>query len=584
MCIFTRNLAPDMFFLIKNKYKIVLCCCFLVAGNFIFSQDSLKKYSYEELFQLIVDNKNDQEKTAFYLKEYHKRADAEKTTERLAEYYRGFVFLQPEDKRNTFIDNALHYAHLTDNYEIIGKTYLTKGVVSHNIKDFEGALTSYLKGYDYISRTDNKYLKNKTKYHIGIIKNYLGNYDEAIDFFTDCSFFFTSEPDEYNYQRGFIGASRGLAWAYTKTGQFRLSETTLQNVYDFCKKTGVSPLDESYIIFKQGINHYFFKEYEQSIEKIAKTLPVIYENEDFAWGSIGELYIAKSYWDSGQENKAIPHLLRIDKVFVEKKYTHPDLREAYELLIKYHESRQDKNKQLLYTKRLIEVDSVYNDTYKFLSKQIYKEYETKDLLQAKKDLEIALYLQTNRTKIIISIFVLAIALLSISYFVNNRRNREKARGLIRKIESLESIMHQKSEPEPELQTPRFVVADDLAQTILSKLKRLENKDFFLQKDITLSKLAKKLDTNSSYLSSVINNYKNKNFAAYLNELRINYIAKEILRIEPYELQRYTIDAFAEMAGYANVRSFSDAFQKELSVRPSLYIKEVMRRNQLTLVA
>src|SRR5690606_18351463 len=137
------------------------------------------------------------------------------------------------------------------------------------------------------------------------------------------------------------------------------------------------------------------KEYQKSIEKIQQTLPAIYENEDFAWGSIGELYIAKSYWDSGQASKAIPYLLKIDKVFTDKKYTHPDLRQAYELLIKHYKNRDDIDKQLFYTNRLIEVDDVYNDTYKYLSREIFREYETKDLLQAKKDLEFALYIEEN---------------------------------------------------------------------------------------------------------------------------------------------------------------------------------------------
>lgn len=575
-----------MFFLVKNKCRLLLFYCFLLAGSFVFSQDSLKKYSYKELSQLAFDNENNKEKLAIYLKAFYNRSIQEKTTERLTEYYRDFIFLQPEDKRKELIDSALYYANLTENYEIIGKTYLTKGVYSYNMKDFEEALDSYLKGYDYISQTDNDYLKNKTKYHIGVIKNYLGNYDEAIDFFTECSLFFASKPDEYNYQKGYITSSEGLAWAYTKTGQFNKSKKILQSILHLIQKTNISSLDEKYIIFKQGINHYFAEEYAQCIEKIEQTLPIIYDNEDFAWGSIGELYIAKSYWNSGQESKAIPHLLQIDKVFTEKKYTHPDLREAYELLIKYYESLRDRDKQLYYTNRLIEVDKVYNTTYKFLSKQIYKDYDTKDLLRAKNDLEIALYLQTNRTKIIISVFVLAITLLSITYFVNSKRSRERARELIRRIENLESIMNQKAQPETELepQKPRLIVTDELAQTILAKLQRLEDKDFYLKRDITLSKLAKKLDTNSSYLSAVINTYKNKNFAAYLNELRINYIAKEILRIEPYELQKYSLDAFAEMAGYANVRSFSDAFQKELSVKPSVYIKEVIKRNQVALVA
>src|SRR5690606_9141875 len=246
-----------MSFLVKNKYETLLLCWLLLVSNFIFSQDSLHKYSYDELYQFIFSHKEDKEKVVFYLKNYQKKAIKEKNVERLAEYYRNFIFLQPEDKRKELIDSALYYANLTENYEIIGKTYLTKGVYSYNMKDFEEALDSYLKGYDYISQTDNDYLKNKTKYHIGVIKNYLGNYDEAIDFFTECSLFFASKPDEYNYQKGYITSSEGLAWAYTKTGQFNKSKKILQSILHLIQKTNISSLDEKYIIFKQGINHYF---------------------------------------------------------------------------------------------------------------------------------------------------------------------------------------------------------------------------------------------------------------------------------------------------------------------------------------
>lgn len=574
-----------MLFLSQMKYRILIICYFLLVASTSFSQ-KLTSNTYNELHELIFENKNNKAALKKYLKEYYRKAKQEESPEKITEYYRDFVFIHPENERIILIDSALHYAQLTNDNDIIGKTYLTKGVIHYNFKNYQETLNNYLISYNYISKTENEYLKNQIKYLIGNIKNYLGIYDEAVGYFEECRNFFITQLNEHNYQRGYISSLESLAWSYTKLGQLNQSNNTLQEAYEFALKTGVSPLDENYILFKQGINDYFSKNHSASIQKIKQTLPQIYENEDFAWGSIGELYLAKSYWDTHQTEKAIPHLLKIDKVFVEKNYTHPDLREAYEMLIKYYENEQDKDKQLFYTNRLIEVDKVFNTNYKNLSKEIYREYETKDLLQAKRDLEFALYLQKYQSKIIVSVSLFIIFLLGISYFISQRRNREKARELIRKIESLSLQTTTSFEPLEVVEIPKSkpILADELAQSILGKLKKLEDKEFYLKKDITLSKLAKKLETNSSYLSAVINNYKNKNFASYLNELRINYIAKEILKSDSCELQKYSVDAFADMAGYSNVKSFSDAFQKELDIKPSLFIKEVMKRNQVALVA
>ena len=59
--------------------------------------------------------------------------------------------------------------------------------------------------------------------------------------------------------------------------------------------------------------------------------------------------------------------------------------------------------------------------------------------------------------------------------------------------------------------------------ILSGLTKFENSKKFTQKDMSLGKLAVRLNTNTKYLSEVINRHKGKNFNAYINELRINFI-------------------------------------------------------------
>src|SRR5690606_18285572 len=130
---------------------------------------------------------------------------------------------------------------------------------------------------------------------------------------------------------------------------------------------------------KQGINDHLTGNYENAIDKIKNSLPALLENEDFAWASIGEFYIGKSWWERGDADQAIDYFKKVDQVFDTRGYTHPDLREAYELLITYYKKQDDKENQLRYIEKLVSVDSVYNRNHKYLINQLFKKYTTFEL-------------------------------------------------------------------------------------------------------------------------------------------------------------------------------------------------------------
>ncbi|QHI36978.1 hypothetical protein IMCC3317_23490 [Kordia antarctica] len=68
----------------------------------------------------------------------------------------------------------------------------------------------------------------------------------------------------------------------------------------------------------------------------------------------------------------------------------------------------------------------------------------------------------------------------------------------------------------------FIDKDTLNQ-ILKSLDEFEKNNFFLTPKLTLNSFAKDLDTNSKYLSIVINDYKSQTFKNYVNNLRIEYM-------------------------------------------------------------
>lgn len=121
-------------------------------------------------------------------------------------------------------------------------------------------------------------------------------------------------------------------------------------------------------------------------------------------------------------------------------------------------------------------------------------------------------------------------------------------------------------------TKGIVISDKTEEEILEKLKKFENSKLFLDKQLRVASLAKQLDTNTRYLSSIINASKNKSFNAYINSLRIQYIVNK-LNAEP-KYRTYKISYLAEESGFASQSSFTTAFKEVTAHTPSAYIKKI----------
>ncbi len=116
------------------------------------------------------------------------------------------------------------------------------------------------------------------------------------------------------------------------------------------------------------------------------------------------------------------------------------------------------------------------------------------------------------------------------------------------------------------------IANTLINTILSELQQFEDDKKYLEGKITLSILAQRFNTNSRYLSQIVNTHKGKTFTDYINDLRINNL-KERLEIDP-RFRQYTIKAIAKEIGYTSTEAFANAFYKKEGIKLSKYIKKV----------
>ena len=113
---------------------------------------------------------------------------------------------------------------------------------------------------------------------------------------------------------------------------------------------------------------------------------------------------------------------------------------------------------------------------------------------------------------------------------------------------------------------RAELADELYDRILNIIvieKRYRNKDF------SAKQLAVELNTNTRYISAVINSRFNTNFSCLINEYRV----KEALhRMTDKRYADMTIEEIGTLVGFANRQSFYASFYRIMGETPNNYRK------------
>ena len=87
-----------------------------------------------------------------------------------------------------------------------------------------------------------------------------------------------------------------------------------------------------------------------------------------------------------------------------------------------------------------------------------------------------------------------------------------------------------------------------------------------------------MKTNTKYLSYIINNYRNKDFNSYVNELRINYIIAKMETDSRY--LNYKISYLAEECGFATHSQFTTVFRNITGLSPSTFITYLRKDGQM----
>lgn len=563
--------------------KTILLLIFLLISYNLFSQkkenftipDSLKKMRFDEL-QIRFNNhlNNDYQKHIYGLS-YFKKSKLQKNTSIIFE---GMCMASIISKNKIvslqYLDSIISSSKVQPDFLFPAKAYILKS--QHLLYDnhWNEALINLLKAKKYSEREKNIKQNNYIKQEIGLIKINLGKYEEALPLirqnFDYIKLHKNISQDEISYST-FL-----LSDLYNRLGKIdsalfysnnRLREITPQNRY------------YKYLIMSNGISYHLKKQYKASNILLDKAIASIYQSPD-------KLNLAISYYYRGNnilqgENnlqKAKIYFEKVDSIMVISKEYTPDIRNNYVNLIEISKKLNHDKKQLYYLNTLIEIDEILNKNNQIISKNVTQYYDTPHLLYEKEKI----ISQINNDIYILTACLIFTVLVFSSYNLLKMKREKKIldKQFYDLINDKENELKKLYLSDNKIKLTTALIEKNtsklfdlpIAKDLVKKLENFENECGYLELNLKLVNLADRFDTNSSYLSKTINQYKGKNFSQYLNDLRINYAVIKLKKDK--KIRKYTIKALAEEFGFNNSESFAKAFNSNTGLQPSYFIKKL----------
>ncbi|WP_344832059.1 AraC family transcriptional regulator [Chryseobacterium ginsenosidimutans] len=163
----------------------------------------------------------------------------------------------------------------------------------------------------------------------------------------------------------------------------------------------------------------------------------------------------------------------------------------------------------------------------------------------------------------------------------NKSTHNNSEILLRKSESDFShiSIEEVSEKDGETNKKRneSLMTSETETKLLELLDDFEKGVLYNNKNMSLPFLAGELNTNTKYLSYVINQHKSSDFKTYINRLRINHIVDKLINDDKY--RQYKISILADECGFSSHSKFASVFKIVTDYSPSAYIKLIETENQ-----
>ena len=532
----------------------------------------LVKMSPKELSSLFYENEGNTEYQLKILNIYMPKAKKDKKKPiNIAIGYYMYSTLYKDERAINYLDYAIKYSKsIKDEYFPLG-LYREKAYKLRQLYRYDEAIKNYFLAENLAKKTNLDFYY-KIRLDIAEVKSEeLLQVDEALILYRECLQYYkkrnTKKSDYFNRYNQVLF---DIADAHKALKNMDSATYYNRKGYNNCVITNEDYYKYLFVL-NEGANLILRKKYFPAIDSINKALPKIIELQNKANIIAGYYYLGHAYRGLGKKDKAIHNFKLLDSTYQVDKIMYPEAIDGYNYLINYFRNAGNKEMELKYVNRLMAIDSFLYKRHRNIDKVIRKKYETPHLLEEKQNA-----IDNLKGKYSIAVYgVVFFVLVVLGLFWYNRYQRRVYKNrfdaiMLKLNEHVEVI--EDNEIKNNAPTKEIIIADALVDSILNKLERFERKKEYLDKTINIQLLADQFETNSKYLSKIINEHKQMGFVQYINEFRIEYALK-CLQSNP-KLRKYTMIALASEFGFNTAESFSNAFFRKTGIKPSFYIKEL----------
>ncbi|MEE3999096.1 helix-turn-helix domain-containing protein [Tenacibaculum sp. FZY0031] len=451
------------------------------------------------------------------------------------------ILLGNTNKRRKLIKPALQNYITAENYALLAKdinrTIKIKGniaLIYQDMEELDKALNKAKETLELIETNketlSNKYYSSKYKRMFNVAAIYASLYknDKDKHQYADSSLHYYNsllETKEFNLNSYYTGkVYYGMGTVYTlKEAYSKASSYLEKSLVLFTKSKSQSYLYKSY--YNNGLNYYNLNKLEKAKQNFLAALSIkkdtiLDDNYIKMHGYLSQIYTYQNKVDSANY--------------------------YLNTYIRNHSKVSSRDREQF--KEAIKID--FDQKIKDL-----KEDSTK---------------KSFYYEIIVISLITIVLFISFLVFKNakeKKRTKKKLNDLLEKISKKEDL----TEKSFSLSNP-LKIKDEQHQQIINGLLKIEEKKYFLKEEFNLYNAAKKIGTNTTYLSKIIKDYKKMSFNDYTNELRINYIIGVLSNDK--KVRSYTTQAIGEIAGYKNAKSFTRIFKKHIGITPYQFIEKI----------
>ena len=515
---------------------------------------------------------------------YDAHADDTLTAERIARKYiekarlvndstkiaRGYTRLSfISDRRNAvkYLDTAISLSKnsVHKNFPTVG--YLFKSHYLYENEEYERSLQSALLGYQY-AREKNQIGHQITALHqINDINELWGDYKEALEAHLLTYKLLQQNKDSDQYEQNYMSSLEGLGRSYVNlknpdSALFYFREGIIESL-----KAGDSATYYAFVS-RSGTALYVQEKYDEALDSLQKADR--YRNEfNNYYLPYYYYYVGSIHNDKGDVDKGMHYYTKIDSLYEERAILYPELPEVYDKLISYHKERGEDDIQLDYLYKLVVVLRMIENKKRNINEKTVNDFEIPKLVEEKEQLisELEQKNKVSSTTLAWTLGVLVASFGLVFYYFRRQKQYKK------RFENLMMKTEEDSEEETNV-IEETGISPDIIESILARLKVFEAEKEYLSQRISLNEMAKSFETNSTYLSKIINLKKGKNFSQYINDLRIDYAVEELK--DNTTFRKYTIKAIANECGFKSAESFSKSFYKKHGIYPSYYLKQLQQ--------